>query len=82
MVFFGGQKIRSSAIFSQFVVNIVVVAACTAGKGTLHSWVKSLVHGPARTFLRPENYLLYGSIVCPVNPSTLHVFIFGCSCKL
>ncbi len=30
---FEGQNICGSAIFSQFVVNIFVVAACTAGKG-------------------------------------------------
>ncbi len=29
----GGQNIHGLAIFSQFVVYIFVVAACTAGKG-------------------------------------------------
>ncbi len=31
-VIFEGQNIRVSAIFRQLVVNIFVIAACTAGK--------------------------------------------------
>ena len=39
---FGGQNICGSAIFSQFVFYIFVVAACTAGKGRQGRFIRGL----------------------------------------
>ncbi len=60
-VIFGGQNIRGSAILRDFVCNIFVVAACTAGKvGNVASFMVRPLTTKTTNILPHENYPLYG----------------------